>query len=127
MQILTKKIEIAELCKGVQCVDLGERFQTHIYLQILGSIQPRTNPVKFARSNGAALLRKSNVYVFGQLRGGRARDVRLSGRAGAAGLADEAGRMGFRRVRNSVGARACHRRRLGRVACFQANLSLVLL
>ena len=24
------KIEIAELCKGVYCVDLGESFQTHI-------------------------------------------------------------------------------------------------
>ena len=34
----------------MHCVDLGESFQTHIYLQILGSIQPRTNPVKFARS-----------------------------------------------------------------------------
>ena len=27
-QILTKTIEIAELCKGVHCVDLGESFQT---------------------------------------------------------------------------------------------------
>ena len=46
-QILTK-IEIAELCKGVHCVDLGESFQTHIYLQNLASIQPRTSPLKFA-------------------------------------------------------------------------------
>ena len=36
------KIEIAEQCKGVHCVDLGESFQTHIYLQNLASIQPRT-------------------------------------------------------------------------------------
>ena len=42
-----QKIEIAELCKGVHCVDLGESFQTHIYLQTLASIQPRTSPVKF--------------------------------------------------------------------------------
>ena len=46
--------EITELCKGVRCVDLGESFQTHIYLQNLASIQPRTSPVKFARSSNAA-------------------------------------------------------------------------
>ena len=39
---------ILELCKGVHSVDLGESFQTHIYLQNLASIQPRTSPVKFA-------------------------------------------------------------------------------
>ena len=39
---------ILEQCKGVHCVDLGESFQTHIYLQNLASIQPRTSPVKFA-------------------------------------------------------------------------------
>ena len=44
------KIEIAEQCKGVHCVDLDERFQTHIYLQNLASIQPRTSPLKFAAS-----------------------------------------------------------------------------
>ena len=43
-----------ELCKGVHCVDLGESFRTHIFLQNLASIQPRTSPVKFARSSGAA-------------------------------------------------------------------------
>ena len=32
----------------MHCVDLGESFQTHIYLQNLASIQPRTSPVKFA-------------------------------------------------------------------------------
>ena len=32
------------------CVDLGESFQTHICLQNLDSIQARTSPVKFARS-----------------------------------------------------------------------------
>ena len=41
------KIGIAELCKGVHCVDLGESFQTHIYLQNAASIQPRTSPLKF--------------------------------------------------------------------------------
>ena len=44
---------ILEQCKGVHCVDLGESFQTHIYLQNFVSIQPRTSPVKFARSSGA--------------------------------------------------------------------------
>ena len=34
----------------MHCVDLGESFQTHIFLQNLASIQPRTSPVKFARS-----------------------------------------------------------------------------
>ena len=41
--ILTKKNEITELCKGVHCVDLGESYQTHIFLQNLASIQPRTS------------------------------------------------------------------------------------
>ena len=41
---------ILEQCKIVNCEDLGENFQTHIYLQDLASIQPRTSPVKFARS-----------------------------------------------------------------------------
>ena len=45
-----QKIEIAELCKRVHCVDLGESFQTHIYLQNLASIQPRTSPVKFRQN-----------------------------------------------------------------------------
>ena len=49
-----KKNEITELCKGVRCVDLGESFPTHIFLQNLASIQPKTSPVKFARSIGAA-------------------------------------------------------------------------
>ena len=35
---------------GVNCVDLGESFQTHIFLQNFVSLQPRTIPVKFARS-----------------------------------------------------------------------------
>ena len=38
------------LCKGVHCVDLGESFQTHVYLQYFVSIQPRMSPVKFAAS-----------------------------------------------------------------------------
>ena len=49
-----QRIEIAELCKGVHCVDLVKSFQTHIYLQKLASVQPRTSPLKFASSSGAA-------------------------------------------------------------------------
>ena len=48
-KFLTKN-EILEQCKGGHCVDLGESFQTHIYLQNFVSIQPRTSPVKFAAS-----------------------------------------------------------------------------
>ena len=43
-----------KLCNGVHCVDLGESFQTHVYLQNFASIQPRTSPVKFARPSNAA-------------------------------------------------------------------------
>ena len=32
----------------MHCVDLGESFQTHIFLQKLASIQPRTGHVKLA-------------------------------------------------------------------------------
>ena len=46
-----EKNVILEQCKGMHCVDLGESFQTHIYLQKLVSIQPRKSPVKFARSS----------------------------------------------------------------------------
>ena len=85
------KIEIAELCKGVRYVDLGESFQififqslsmslflnffsneiaiqTHIYLQNLASIQPRTSPVKFDRSRGAARQRRDPRAERSQVR-----------------------------------------------------------
>ena len=32
-QKFDEKIEIRKRCKGVHCVDLGESFPTHIYLQ----------------------------------------------------------------------------------------------
>ena len=35
------------------CVDLGESFQTHIFLQKFVSIQPRTDRLKFADHDGA--------------------------------------------------------------------------
>ena len=43
------KNEITELCKGVHCVDLGGSFPTHIFLQNLASMRPRTSPVKSER------------------------------------------------------------------------------
>ena len=45
-----KHFENGERCEGAYCVDLGERFPTHIWLQSSASIQRRTSPVKFARS-----------------------------------------------------------------------------
>ena len=53
--IFKQKIEIRERCKAVYFVDLGESFPTHIYLQNLASIQPRTSPVKFARPTSAVI------------------------------------------------------------------------
>ena len=50
---LAKLALILERCKGVHCVDLGESFQTHIYLQNLASIQPRTSPNKFVSLSDA--------------------------------------------------------------------------
>ena len=49
---IRERDSIPKRCKGVHCVDLGERFPTNIYLQNLASIQPppRTSLVKFARS-----------------------------------------------------------------------------
>ena len=53
-----------KLCKGVHLVDLGESFQTHICLQNLASIQPRTSLVKFARpSNTAAIPTSPLIYT----------------------------------------------------------------
>ena len=51
-----QKVEISEVCKRVHCVDLEESFQTHICLQKLASIQPRTSPLKFAASRGDEVL-----------------------------------------------------------------------
>ena len=79
---------ILELCKGVHCVDLDESFQTHIYLQNLASIQPRTSPLKFVGSRAVrsananwrlqrarrhllgALLQRARRHLLGALRGG---------------------------------------------------------
>ena len=52
-----KKCDL-ELCKGVHCVDLGETFRTHIYLENLASRQPRTSPLKFAASRAHNVRRE---------------------------------------------------------------------
>jgi len=59
--IFNENFEIRDRCKGVHCVDLGESFPTHIYLQNLASIQPRTSPFKFARSPRTLLLQIPQV------------------------------------------------------------------
>ena len=46
---------IGEQCKGVHRVDLGKSFQTHIYLQNLASIQPRTSPLSLPHAFERAL------------------------------------------------------------------------
>ena len=45
---------ILEQCKGVHRADLGESFQTHLYLQNLVSKQPSTSPLKFGTSLAVA-------------------------------------------------------------------------
>ena len=53
---------ILEQCKRMHCVDLGESFQTQIFLQNLASIQPRTSPLKFARSSARAPAARSHAH-----------------------------------------------------------------
>ena len=53
-----RKNVILERCKGVHCVDLGESFPTHIFLQNLASIQPRTSTVKCARPSSRPAPRR---------------------------------------------------------------------
>ena len=52
----------------MHCVDLGESFQTHIYLQHLTTIQPRTSPVKFARSTHVHAQAKGDLEQSTMLR-----------------------------------------------------------
>ena len=62
---------IFEQNNGVNCVDLGESFQTHSYLQNLASIQQRTSPLKFAapvvERQTYALLAELNSLVDGEV------------------------------------------------------------
>ena len=45
----------------MHCVDLGESFQTHIYLQNLASIQPRTGPFEFPSKPTPKIRRRGKV------------------------------------------------------------------
>ena len=74
----------------MHCVDLGESFQTHINLQNLASIQPRTSPPEFA--GGRRVQR---------VQGGRAREVRVP-----AGAPQRRGPRGAPRVARPLRARA---------------------
>ena len=60
---------ILELYKGVHCVDLGESFPTHIYLQNLASIQPRTSPLKFVGSRNSWGLHPGGLHFPSAARG----------------------------------------------------------
>ena len=59
------KYVVLEQCKRVICVDLGESFQTHTYLQKFASIQPRTSPVKFAASRDGRSPGRGRAGVVG--------------------------------------------------------------
>ena len=48
----------------MHCVDLGESFQTHVFLQNLASIQPRTSPLKFAATRVASATFGKPVPVW---------------------------------------------------------------
>ena len=74
----------------MHCVDLGESFQTHIFLQNFASIQPRTSPLKFASSLPAvgrvANLREPARDVNGALAVDGVLDVQLRPGLGGDGL-----------------------------------------
>ena len=73
----------------MHCVDLGESFPTHIFLQNLASIQPRTSPVKFARSSNAAIaqvtigvLRAVRTLAFYNISNGAVLKLKIKKRGG---------------------------------------------
>ena len=99
---------IRERCKGVHCVDLGESFQTHIFLQNLASIQPRTSPVKFARSSAAiAASPAASPASRGKARGERPR-------RGRPRRSEELGSQGPVRKGRSIGGSPLAAASLGR-------------
>ena len=54
---------ISKQSTRVLCADLGESFQTHIYLQNLASVQPRTSPSKLE----SWIVELEPTQVFGQI------------------------------------------------------------
>ena len=69
----------------MHCVDLGKSFQTHIYLQNLVSIQPRTSPLKFAvratHGSTSDRLPREVLLTLGQLDGEEKVDPSVLGQA----------------------------------------------
>ena len=67
--IFNENFEIRERCKGVHCVDLGESFPTHIFLQNLASMQQRTSLVKFlVRKSFSVLVRQQTERLVSGFR-----------------------------------------------------------
>ena len=58
-----ENFEIRDWCKGVHRVDLGESFPTHILMQNLASIQPRTSRLKFLTQGERRFLTYGETYV----------------------------------------------------------------
>ena len=73
LAIFKQNIELRERCKGVHFADLGESFPSSIYLQNLASTQPRTSPVKFARS--LAMQHAAPAHLGVLLRGRRGAEL----------------------------------------------------
>ena len=79
---------ILKLCKGVHCVNLVKRFRTHIYLQNLASIQPRTSPLEFAASRDTLPRQRSpGRREAARTLGPELRTIASSGVAGLTGAA----------------------------------------
>ena len=76
----------------MHCVDLGESFQTHVYLQNFVSIQPRTSPVKFAVWMPGFLMQSSGG---GQAEHGAAAELRAAPPEGRRGTAPPPGHHGY--------------------------------
>jgi len=73
----------------VHCVDLGESFPTHIFLQNLASIQQRTSLVKFlVRKSFSVLVRQQAERLVKKIhRAAYATDARKSDERAADGAA----------------------------------------
>ena len=85
--------------QSVYCVDLGESVQTHIFLQNLVSIQPRTSPVKFARPPYPSRAAASLLAAKGRPNSDRNRDER---RAPFMGPGRERDRLDQGRIKRSI-------------------------
>ena len=91
----------------VHCVDLGESFPAHICLQNLASMQPRTSPIKFARSAGHAAVRSAcrrcTPATRPQARRAPRRDLKAAPRSSPRSSTASGDETSERRQRASVG------------------------